>query len=302
MSSYKEPLNIVKNVRCDSGIEEGSEISLYYDPMICKLVTYGPDRQSALNTMSEALDNYVIRGVTNNISLLRDIVTEKNFVKGDISTAYLTKIYPDGFKGKTLDVKQKNSLIALAAIIYSKEILRSREFLNSASMLGNNPNTTFEFVVVDNENNHACKVTKKENVFVLELNGNTHLEINDSFKLSDEIINIKLNNESDEKLTMQLISKESSGAISLQYLGTKFKLHVYTKNSFDKLKYMKPKPKIDLSSQILSPMPGIVKSIAVQVGQKVLEGHEICTVEAMKMQNKLNASKTGIVIEMFILF
>lgn len=264
--------------------------------MICKLVTYGPDRQSALTTMSEALDNYVIRGVTNNISLLRDIVTEENFVKGDISTAYLTKIYPQGFKGKTLNQDQKKSLIALAAMIYSKEILRSREFINSASMLGNNQNKTFEFVVIENEHNHTCRITKKDNVFELVIDEKTHLQINDSFSLSDEIINFKLNNENGEKLTMQLISKESNGAISLQYLGTKFKLHVYTKNSFDKLKYMKPKPKIDLSSQILSPMPGIVKSIAVQIGQKVLEGHEICTVEAMKMQNKLNASKTGIVI------
>jgi len=296
LSSYKEPLNIVENVRCDSGIEEGSEISLYYDPMICKLVTYGPDRQSALNTMSRALDNYVIRGVTNNISLLRDIVTEDNFVKGDISTAYLTKIYPEGFKGKTLNAQQKNNLIALAAIVYSKEILRSREFLNSASMLGSKPNKTFEFVVVENEQNHSVRITKRDDSFELNINGNTDIKINDSFNLSDEIININLNGQTDDQLTMQLISKESNGAISLQYLGTKFKLQVYTKNSFDKLKYMKPKPKIDLSSQILSPMPGIVKSIAVTVGQKVLEGHEICTVEAMKMQNKLNASKTGIVI------
>ena len=264
--------------------------------MICKLVTYGPDRQSALTTMSEALDNYVIRGVTNNISLLRDIVTEENFVKGNISTAYLSKIYPDGFKGKNLNARQKNSLIALAAIVYSKEILRSREFLNSASMLSANPNTKFELVIVENDQNHKCRITKGKDFFEININGDVNLKINDSFKLSDEIINIRLNDEN-EQLTMQLISKEPNGTINLQYLGTKFKLQVFTQSSFDKLKYMKPKPKIDLSSQILSPMPGIVKSIAVQIGQKVMEGHEICTVEAMKMQNKLNASKTGIVIK-----
>ena len=286
-------------MRCDSGIEEGSEISLYYDPMICKLVTYGPDRQSALNTMSEALDNYVIRGVTNNISLLRDIVTEEHFVKGDISTAYLGKIYPDGFKGKNLNAKQKNSLLALSAIVYSKEILRSREFLNSASMLGSKPNTSFELVIVENEINHTCHISKAKDHFEITINGDIQLRIEDSFTLADEVIHIKLNDEP-EKLTMQLISKEPNGTINLQYLGTKFKLQVYTKNSFDKLKYMKPKPKIDLSSHILSPMPGIVKSIAVEVGQKVIEGSEICTVEAMKMQNKLNASKTGIVTQFLL--
>lgn len=131
LSSYKEPVNKVKNVRCDSGIEEGSEISIYYDPMICKLVTYGPNRQEALDTMATALDKYVIRGVTNNISLLRDIITEESFVKGDISTKYLGKVYPDGFKGKTLNTDQQNNLLAMAVVIYCKEILRSRTFINS---------------------------------------------------------------------------------------------------------------------------------------------------------------------------
>lgn len=98
LRTYSEPLHI-PNVRCDSGINEGSEISIYYDPMICKLVTYGPDRQTALNTMAKALDSYVIRGVTHNIPLLRDIVTEKRFVSGNISTKYLSEVYPDGFKG-----------------------------------------------------------------------------------------------------------------------------------------------------------------------------------------------------------
>lgn len=131
LSSYKDPTGIVPNVRCDSGIEEGSEISIYYDPMICKLVTYGENRNQALDLMAKALDNYVIRGVTNNIPLLRDIVTEENFVKGDISTKYLTKIYPDGFKGKQLNVEQRNNLAAVASVIYVKDILRNRNILNA---------------------------------------------------------------------------------------------------------------------------------------------------------------------------
>lgn len=131
LSSYKEPL-AVGNVRCDSGIEEGSEISIYYDPMICKLVTYGQTRQEALTLMSKALDNYVIRGVTNNISLLRDITTEKRFVEGNISTKYLGTVYPEGFKGKVLNKIEQNELIGMAATIVSKEILRNKQILNSA--------------------------------------------------------------------------------------------------------------------------------------------------------------------------
>ncbi|VDQ00612.1 unnamed protein product, partial [Trichobilharzia regenti] len=104
LSSYIEPLHI-PNVRCDSGISEGSEISIYYDPMICKLVTYGPDRQSALNTMAKALDSYVIRGVTHNIPLLRDIITEKR---------------------KVLDEKELHTLISVAASVFVKDDARFR--------------------------------------------------------------------------------------------------------------------------------------------------------------------------------
>ena len=133
--------------------------------MICKLVTYGPDRQTALTTMCNALDHYVIRGVTNNISLLRDIATEPHFVKGDISTKYLPKIYPDGFKGKVLNEKEKNNLIGLAATVYAKDILRSREYLNAVSMAGKNQSKSFDFVVIENEKPHTCNVTYENHRF-----------------------------------------------------------------------------------------------------------------------------------------
>lgn len=111
---------MLENVRCDSGIKEGSEISIYYDPMIRKLVTYGKTHEISLEKMCSALDNYVIRGVTNNIALLRDIVTEPHFVKGDISTKYLTKIYLDGFKGKTLSSPEKIQLALLERLALSQ--------------------------------------------------------------------------------------------------------------------------------------------------------------------------------------
>uniref|UniRef100_A0A4W3HHW2 Propionyl-CoA carboxylase subunit alpha n=1 Tax=Callorhinchus milii TaxID=7868 RepID=A0A4W3HHW2_CALMI len=101
LSQYQEPLH-VPSVRVDSGIQEGSEISIYYDPMISKLVTHGTNRAEALQRMEEALDNYVIRGVTHNIGLLREIIIHPRFVEGDITTKFLPEVYPDGFKGLLL--------------------------------------------------------------------------------------------------------------------------------------------------------------------------------------------------------
>ena len=166
LSSYIEPNKNLENVRCDSGIEEGSEISIYYDPMICKLVTYGPNREAALNTMNKALDNYVIRGVTNNISLLRDITTEKNFIDGNITTKYLYETYPDGFKGKTLSAQEVNNLVSLAATIYAKEILRSSQFLNSESQGYDNK---FNFVIIHNKEEIKCQVEKADNKYKVSL-------------------------------------------------------------------------------------------------------------------------------------
>uniref|UniRef100_A0A8C2AUG9 Propionyl-CoA carboxylase alpha chain, mitochondrial n=1 Tax=Cyprinus carpio TaxID=7962 RepID=A0A8C2AUG9_CYPCA len=117
LSQYQEPLDL-HNVRVDSGIEEGSDISIYYDPMISKLVTYGKTREEALKKMEEALDNYVIRGVTHNIPLLREIIVHPRFVSGDISTKFLPEVYPDGFKGHMLTAGERRELLATAAALY----------------------------------------------------------------------------------------------------------------------------------------------------------------------------------------
>uniref|UniRef100_A0A452HJ54 Propionyl-CoA carboxylase alpha chain, mitochondrial n=1 Tax=Gopherus agassizii TaxID=38772 RepID=A0A452HJ54_9SAUR len=117
LSRYQEPLH-VSNVRVDSGIQEGSDISIYYDPMISKLITYGSDRAEALQRMEEALDNYVIRGVTHNIALLREVIIHPRFVQGDVSTKFLPDVYPDGFKGHKLTDLEKRELLAIATSLY----------------------------------------------------------------------------------------------------------------------------------------------------------------------------------------
>ena len=114
---YQEPSGM-NGVRCDSGIEEGSEISMYYDPMICKLTAYGEDRDAAIKTSIEALDSYVIRGVTHNIPLLRDILDEPTFLSGTFTTNYLPEVYPDGFKGANINEKELNHLLSTAAAYY----------------------------------------------------------------------------------------------------------------------------------------------------------------------------------------
>uniref|UniRef100_A0A8C7KF66 Propionyl-CoA carboxylase subunit alpha n=1 Tax=Oncorhynchus kisutch TaxID=8019 RepID=A0A8C7KF66_ONCKI len=132
LSQYQEPINLPK-VRVDSGIQEGSDISIYYDPMISKLVTYGATRAEALQRMEAALDNYVIRGVTHNIPLLREIITHPRFISGDITTNFLPEEYPEGFKGHQLTSEGRRELVATAAALYVSAQLRSQRFLGNLS-------------------------------------------------------------------------------------------------------------------------------------------------------------------------
>jgi len=294
LTSYKDPSHI-PNVRCDSGITEGSEISVYYDPLICKLTTFGDNRTAALATMAQALDSYVIRGVTNNIPLLRDIITEERFVSGDISTKYLPQVYPDGFKGKQLKDTEKLTLKSIAACIAVKSAVRDGSFKGQKqSKTSSTKNYSYEVQLQDKKQKIKVTPIQKDgkSAFEVHVAGEKDVTIADSFKLGDDVISVDIDG---EKLSVQLFKLDAIGNVTLIYRGTRYTLRVLPEQAAKYLPLMPAKKEIDLASVLISPMPGIVKSVSVQVGQRVAEGQEVCVVEAMKMQNKLVAGRTGVV-------
>ncbi|TKR80869.1 hypothetical protein L596_014858 [Steinernema carpocapsae] len=301
LTKYEEPVDSVEGIRCDSGIREGSEISIYYDPLICKLVSHGPNRQVALDRMRDALDNYVIRGVTNNIPLLRDIVEEERFRSGNITTKYLPETYPQGFEGASLNVGEERTLVALTATLQALKIARAQMFTNQRKAACIDPLLKdYSFVVELPKRDGEDR--KTANVEVRFIDGNTEIaEVfvdGNKVKLSGEIclaksvLHLKVDSESAKDATVQVVSKRP-GELVVIYKGSQFKMRVMPKAVSELLKHMKEKPKLDLSSVVLSPMPGAIKSVSAEVGQMVTEGQELCVIEAMKMQNSLHASKTG---------
>lgn len=135
--------------------------------ILFKLVTYGANRNEALGTMAKALDNYVIRGVTNNISLLRDIITEKHFVDGNISTKYLQQIYPEGFKGKNLSPKENSNILAVVACIYVKDTIKHYLLKNANRLFTNNLASEFNMKIVKDKKTYDCKVEMKDGEFIV---------------------------------------------------------------------------------------------------------------------------------------
>ncbi|TNM99774.1 hypothetical protein fugu_012807 [Takifugu bimaculatus] len=287
LSQYQEPLNL-SNVRVDSGIQEGSDISIYYDPMISKLVTYGATRAEALGKMEAALDNYVIRGVTHNIPLLREIITHPRFISGDISTNFLPEVYPEGFKGHQLDVKERRELLASAAALYITAQLRSQKVLGNLRVSSSPVEwNQWELHAELGEGGHSVVVTKSQNVFVVEVDGEK-VEVSGQWNLASPLLPVTING---TERILQCLSREASGRILLQYMGTTFQVRILSKLAAELNSYMPEKVSEDTSSILRSPMPGTVVAVSVKPGDTVAEGQEICVIEAMKMQNSLTAVK-----------
>lgn len=204
---YIEPKSL-PGVRCDSGIQEGSEISIYYDPLICKLVCHGETREEAIKRSIAALDSYVIRGVTNNIPLLRDILANENFAKGSITTNFLSENYPNEFTGIKLKYEDKMKLLTIASALYATEELRSREYLNAPKLLIHaKAKEKWELVVSLENENIDVKISQSNNSFKICIDENEYT-LTIGLNLATPIIKPVINGET---LTAQLLSKCATG-------------------------------------------------------------------------------------------
>ncbi|XP_006879446.1 PREDICTED: propionyl-CoA carboxylase alpha chain, mitochondrial isoform X3 [Elephantulus edwardii] len=242
LSQYQEPIHL-PGVRVDSGIQPGSDISIYYDPMISKLITYGSNRTEALKRMEDALDSYIIRGVTHNISLLREVIIHSRFVQGDISTKFLSEVYPDGFKGHKLSERERHQLLAIASSLFVASQLRAQHFKEHTRMPVINPQVAnWELSIkLDNEI-HTVSASNSGSVFTVEVDG-SKLNVTSTWNLASPLLSVNVDG---TPRTIQWLSREAGGNMTIQFLGT-----------------------------------------------VVVEGQEICVIEAMKMQNSMAAGKTG---------
>ncbi|XP_075419569.1 propionyl-CoA carboxylase alpha chain, mitochondrial [Tenrec ecaudatus] len=289
LSQYQEPIHL-PGVRVDSGIQPGSDVSIYYDPMISKLITYGSDRTEALKRMEDALDNYVIRGVTHNISLLREVIIHSRFIQGDINTKFLSEVYPDGFKGHKLTEKERHQLLAIASALFVASELRAQRFEENTRMPVIKPQlTNWELSIkLDNEI-HLVTASNSGSTFSVEVDG-SKLNVTSTWNLASPLLSVSVDG---TQRIIQCLSREAGGNVNIQFLGTVYKMHILSKLAAELSKFMLEKVTEDTSSVLRSPMPGVVVAVSVKPGDTVVEGQEICVIEAMKMQNSMAAGKTG---------
>eukprot|EP00924_Labyrinthula_sp_SR-Ha-C_P003168 maker-scaffold_15-snap-gene-1.29-mRNA-1 protein AED:0.01 eAED:0.01 QI:64/1/1/1/1/1/2/207/727 len=298
---YEEPEGVAlgqsDEIRCDSGITEGSEISMFYDPMICKLCTYGETREDALNTLEKALDAYVIQGVGNNLSFLRDVCRHDKFRSGTITTKFIEEEYPEGFSKVNLTDTENKNLAAVVTNIYVQYLDDTTEI---EGQLGKPFLPSYYVVEIDGQ---FFKVEPtEENIEVVQIDKTGEavagtsaegIELDDFLWDLDEVKARASIGELDEVVQ---VLEFTPTKMKIMYRGSVAETCVYTPEEFECKQFLKEKVPIDTSKFLLSPMPGQLISIAVEEGQEVFPGQELCVVEAMKMQNVLVAERKGKVV------
>ena len=282
---YSEPKG--NGIRVDSGVYEGGEISIFYDPMIAKLITYGDDRSQSITHMVDALDNYYIRGVNHNISFLNALMVHPRFVDGDLTTNFIADEFPDGFHADLVVQNDPEIAVVVAASVHQLDCERAG--LLSDQLEGHEVEPSNEWIVIIADQRRSVRVRLTDTGYLVELDGQDYC-IFTEWRLGDPLFKAVIN---DVNVSVQ-VEPVASG-YRLFYRGTEINAQVISPRAADFMKHMLFKPPQDMSKFLLSPMPGLLVNLSVNEGQEVKEGEELAVIEAMKMENSLRATKDGVV-------
>jgi propionyl-CoA carboxylase alpha chain len=269
------------NVRVDTGIEEGSEVSMFYDPMIAKLITYGADRKEALHHMGEALDAYYIRGVSHNISFLNALIAHPRFIKGALTTNFIAEEYPDGFFAEDVPQSDPALAIVVAAATYRRKM--DRAALLSGQVPSHERQVPLDWVVVIDRQEHPVSVESIDGGYDVNYNGEQYHVLTE-WKPGEPLVNATVNG---AEVCFQL--DRNGAGYQLFRRGARIDVLVCTPRAAELNRYMLEKVPPDLSKFLLSPMPGLLVKMLAKVGDEVKAGEELAVVEAMKMENSLRA-------------
>jgi propionyl-CoA carboxylase alpha chain len=281
------PPPVGDGVRVDTGVYEGGEVSMYYDPMIAKLVAHGATRDEALARLRAALDRFVIRGVQHNISFLAALVQHPRFVAGHVTTNFIAEEYPGGFHPGDVPHENPALMIAIAASIHRRFI--DREATVDGQLPGHERVVPGEWVVVIGAERTPVAVAAAPGGHDVTCQG-ALFAVRSDWTFGDPLFSGTLNN---APLAVQ-VEKRGVG-YRLSHAGSQVDALVLSRREAELQALMPVKPPPDLSRYLLSPMPGLLVTVAVAVGQEVKEGEVLAVVEAMKMENTLLAQRDAVV-------
>ncbi len=283
LTRYIEPTG--KNVRVDSGVVEGSEISMFYDPMISKLCTYSNTRKSSINEMINALDRYLIEGVQTNKDFLSNILQNENFEKSNYSTSFISKNYKEGYDSFNVPLTNKQKVHAVAVFVNYKYLLRAASISNQ--LKGFNKTVGMNWQVIDNGKIINSKISfnnfnKSYDIYI----GKNYLNLKSNWNIGHPLFSAIIDN------NLSYFSIKRNGPkFQINHNGISSELLVFSKRHAELNEIMIPRKKEDLSKLLLAPMPGLLVSLLVKEKQIVDENQPLAIIEAMKMENIIRSEK-----------
>ena len=272
----------IDGIRVDDGVFEGGEVSMFYDPMIAKLITWGETRDEAADLQIAALDAFRIEGLGHNIDFLSAIMQHERFRSGELTTVFIAEEYPEGFEGAPASDELKRGLAAVAGVIATADADRARRI---DQQLADGMYAPGDWTV---------RIGQTDYLVVLEEDAITvdgePVELDLEYTPGDTMIDVDLG---DEALTLQLARKRTGYAITTR--GATHQLRILPTRIASLADHMIEKEPPDLSKMLICPMPGLLVKLHVAEGEEVQPGQPLATVEAMKMENILRAEKQGVI-------
>ena len=291
LTRYRPPAEIKNEnfiVRNDTGVYEGGEISMYYDPMIAKLCTWAPNRAEAIEQMRIALDRFEVEGIGHNLPFLSAVMDHKKFVSGNITTAFIAEEFSEGFNGVDLNNDKIKHLAACAAAM--NRVAEIRRTKVSGRMDNHERRVGDDWVVQIDGKVFPVFVSADTAGANVKFEDGTSIRVSGDWQPGKKLANMSAN---DNKLIIKI--GKLTGGFRMRTRGADLRVLVRTPRQAELSKYMREKIPPDTSKLLLCPMPGLIVKIDVEVGQEVQEGQPLCTVEAMKMENILRAERKGLV-------
>ncbi|MFL6782707.1 MAG: biotin carboxylase N-terminal domain-containing protein [Sphingomicrobium sp.] len=274
-------------VRVDDGVADGGEVSMFYDPMIAKLITWAPTREEAIDAQVDALDQFVIDGISDNVDFLSALMQHPRFRSGDITTGLIAEEYPEGFEGGPADAQLIEDLTAIAGMV---AVITDERAAEIDGQLGPPIHVLCERVVKIAGETHKVRIKPYKGGTLAVTDDGDLVDIVGRWKPGQRLLSVVVDGRH------RIVQVRRAGrSWELQTRGRTHQVQVLAPHVADLSKHMIEKVPPDLSRLLLAPMPGLLTRLDVAVGDKVEPGQPVAVMEAMKMENILRAGRAATV-------
>ncbi len=273
------------NVRIDDGAYEGGEITRYYDPLIAKVITWDTDRDSAIRQLRIALDEFYIQGIHHNLNFLSALLANPRFLEGQFNTGFINAEYPQGFRPAPMNERDCGATVGAAVFMHLRYLQRASQ--TSDRIPDYHVLIPQDWVVAVNDQFIPVKAQVMGDGFDVSFADQT-LAVRSDWQVGQPVLRCTIN----ARPKRFTVIRKGLG-YTIKHLGAEVDVQVYATLAAEMIRMLPPKQPPDMSMYLVSPMPGLLRSVAVIEGEEVAPGKELCVIEAMKMQNILRAERSG---------